>query len=173
MNPSPQNRPRRRSTRISNYDYSQAGAYFVTICIHDNVCLLGNIDDGVVKLSPIGRLVEEAWLNIRDRFPRVELDKHVVMPNHFHGILSIGLEPDSSSATDPTCRPSLSEVVRIFKSTSAVQANQALEQPRNPFWHRGFYERVIRDEAELYRIQTYIVNNPYKWNEDKYNLRSK
>jgi putative transposase len=77
----------RRSVRLQGYDYAQAGAYFVTICTQDRECSLGKVVDGEMALSDAGRMVQSVWEGLPGRFPTVELDQFVVMPNHIHGIL--------------------------------------------------------------------------------------
>ena len=79
----------RRSIRLKGYDYSQAGLYFITICVKNRACLLGNIANGTMILNDAGKMVETEWLNLKTRFPNIELHEYVVMPNHFHGILEI------------------------------------------------------------------------------------
>jgi len=79
----------RRSIRLQGYDYTQAGAYFVTICVEHRECLFGEIADGDVRLSKCGQIVQTHWENIPHHFPNVELDAFVIMPNHLHGIVVI------------------------------------------------------------------------------------
>jgi REP element-mobilizing transposase RayT len=80
---------RRRSLRLKGYDYSRVGAYFMTLCTQNRLCLFGEIIDGEMRLSDVGRMVASQWSAQSDRFPVVELDAFVVMPNHIHGILWI------------------------------------------------------------------------------------
>ena len=79
----------RRSIRLRGYDYSRHGAYYVTVCIQGHKCLLGEIALGQMNQNDAGRLVEQAWKWIPRQFPTAEMDEHIVMPNHFHGILRI------------------------------------------------------------------------------------
>lgn len=79
----------RRSTRLRGYDYSQPGAYFVTICTHRRACLLGNVVGTEVRLDAVGQIVQVAWQDLPNRFPGVLLDASVIMPNHIHGIIVI------------------------------------------------------------------------------------
>ncbi|HLF04721.1 MAG TPA: hypothetical protein VI855_05840, partial [Dehalococcoidia bacterium] len=79
----------RRSIRLKDYDYSQAGAYFVTVCTHSRQCLFGDVADGQMVLSEAGRLVQQTWQHLPTRFPSVALDTSVVMPNHIHGVITI------------------------------------------------------------------------------------
>jgi REP element-mobilizing transposase RayT len=87
----------RRSIRLRGYDYTQAGAYFVTICTQDRACLFGEIIDGQMRLNAPGQIVHDEWLRTGALRPNVELDAFVVMPNHFHGIIVL----------DPDCRDTL------------------------------------------------------------------
>ncbi|MGA3286894.1 MAG: hypothetical protein ABSD46_05690 [Bacteroidota bacterium] len=81
------NRPHRRSVRLKEYDYSQPGEYFVTICTRDHECTLGEIINGEMRLNAIGKIVEEEWLRTAIIRPDIQLDLYVVMPNHIHGII--------------------------------------------------------------------------------------
>ena len=83
----------RHSLRLPGYDYSQAGAYFVTLCTYNRRPLFGGIHDGEMKLNSVGMMVERTWSEIPRHFPNVELGEFVVMPNHIHGIIEI-ISPD-------------------------------------------------------------------------------
>jgi REP-associated tyrosine transposase len=91
---------RRRSLRLKDYDYSMAGAYFVTICTQDRACLFGDVVDGAMRLNEAGRMVAALWDGIAARFSGVEIDQFVVMPNHLHGILV--LEHRATTRVAPT-----------------------------------------------------------------------
>lgn len=91
----------RRSIRLKGYDYSSAGAYFVTICVHGRECLFGRIIDYKMQLNNAGKMVENVWLELPGRFPDVVLDAFVVMPNHFHGILFIVGAPLAAPPAPP------------------------------------------------------------------------
>jgi REP element-mobilizing transposase RayT len=80
---------RRRSIQLKDYDYSPAGAYFVTVCVQDKECMLGKITEERTKLSSIGKIVQELWWEIPNHFNHAELDEFIVMPNHAHGIIII------------------------------------------------------------------------------------
>lgn len=104
----------RRSIRAKGYDYSQDGAYFVTICAQNKQCLFGNIAKGEMELNESGKMVSDHWVSLKNRFPNIEIDEFVVMPNHFHGIIVIcsvgaglvpalpesGIFPKSQKGTD-------------------------------------------------------------------------
>ena len=77
----------RCSIRLKGYDYTQPGAYFVTLVTQGRECLFGEIENGEMRLSPVGQVVRSEWLRLDKRFPKVELDEFMVMPNHVHGII--------------------------------------------------------------------------------------
>ncbi len=162
----------RRSIRLRAYDYSQAGAYFITLCVHDRACLFGDIADGVMHLNDLGRAVESEWLHTRGVRPQVELDEYVVMPNHFHGIVVVVDMGRGVLQYAPTFRSpsrSVGAVVRGFKSAVTRRINQMRQTPGLPVWQRNYYEHIIRSERELARIRQYIVNNPAQWASDREN----
>ncbi|MGH8531828.1 MAG: transposase [Gammaproteobacteria bacterium] len=82
-------RQHRRSIRLRGYDYTQAGAYFVTIVVQDRACLFGEVVDGHMRLDDAGRMVAAEWDALCPRFMNIDLDAFVVMPNHIHGIIVI------------------------------------------------------------------------------------
>ncbi len=79
----------RQSLRWDKHNYSSPGFYYVTICIQDHRSLLGNVQSGVMNLNDAGEMVDAAWLRIPTQFPTIQLDEHITMPNHFHGIIQI------------------------------------------------------------------------------------
>ena len=167
--------PSRRSIRLRDYDYSQPGAYFVTLCVEHRLPLLGSIHEGQMHLSPPGEMVATVWTNL-EKYYRVGVDEFVVMPNHIHGIvvLSGHTGEDRDGATVPTPALSLSTVMQRFKTFTAHQYGKGVEVqgwPRYPkrLWQHRFHEHVIRNERELAAIREYIVNNPRQWHVDREN----
>jgi REP element-mobilizing transposase RayT len=165
----------RRSIRLKDYDYSQAGAYFVTICTWQFECLFGDIVEGGMRLNELGRVVLAEWNRTTEIRKEIELDVAVVMPNHFHGIICIVDDRTTVGATGrsplpPGPRPrSLGAFVGGFKAATTKQINIIRDNPGCPVWQRNYYERVIRNETELERAREYIINNPQKWALDKDN----
>src|SRR5664279_4503146 len=86
MKHNPQIHPR-KSIRLKGYDYSQAGLYFITICVHDRKCLFGEIVGDEMILNDFGKIADECWLNIPEHFPNAFLQEYIIMPNHVHGIV--------------------------------------------------------------------------------------
>ena len=172
----------RRSTRLSGYDYRQPGAYFVTICTRDRVCVLGRIDAGEVWLSEQGVIATALWRDIAERFPHVCVDTFVVMPNHVHTIIIIeemcrgGVTPPLHGGQTPPLidvdaegerMPSLGQIVAYYKYQTTKQINRALGTPGAPFWQRNYFDHVIRSERELKAIRRYIAENSLKWDLDR------
>jgi REP element-mobilizing transposase RayT len=172
----------RRSIRLKKYDYSQAGAYFVTLCTNNRKSLLGEIQRGKAVLNPFGKIVEEEWHNTKQMRQGVDLDVFIVMPNHIHGIVVLTGIPSSANrrgtmhrAPTPQFeqfgRPttnSIPSIIRGFKSSVTQRINQIRGTPGSPVWQRNYYEHVIRNEIDLEETREYIQNNPLKWLEDEY-----
>jgi REP element-mobilizing transposase RayT len=163
---------RRRSLRLTGYDYSSSGAYFVTVCTADRRPLLGRIVDGEMQLNEYGRIVSQTWEWLAAHYDYVDLDAYVVMPNHLHGVLILSDDCRGRSRTPPTIivpRKPLGRLVGAFKTVSAKQMNQLRGTPGADLWQRNYYEHIIRSDAELDRIREYIVNNPAQWSLDHEN----
>ena len=152
----------RRSIRLKDYDYAQAGAYFVTICVWNRECLFGDILDGNMLINGLGDLVLFTWKDLVNHVGNIELNTFVLMPNHCHGLIVI----DQAKAADSMRPHRLSEIVRQFKTFSAKRINAYRDTPGIPVWQRNYYEHVIRNEADFNRITDYIANNPQRWAED-------
>jgi putative transposase len=170
-----QGEKRRKRLRLKEYDYSQPGAYFVTICTKNRENIFGEIVCGEMRGNEMAVVVHSCWNELPNHYPNVELDEFVVMPNHVHGIIVILDEPDADgkctvadgrrpSPTRPT-QPKkypLSEIVRAFKSFSARRINEINHTPGTPVWQRGYYDHIIRDDNSLIRIREYIAHNPQR-----------
>jgi len=155
----------RRSIRLPGYNYASAGAYFVTIVTKQRECLF--TDDAMQTI------VDESWRWVGEQYDHVELDYYVVMPNHLHAILSISEPRRGGSRTAPTepqgaLKP-LGRLIGAFKTVSTQRVNALRNTPGAPVWQRDFFDRIIRNEAELNRIRQYILDNPANWNLDPEN----
>lgn len=256
----------RRSIRLKGYDYSQRGAYFITICVQDRACLFGRVADGQMELNEAGKMIEKWWQKIPEKFPDVELGEYTVMPNHFHAVVlntgvgvgagprvrpcdtgdridaimnfdagensTTGAEIDrgagmdnvggadmgggadmfggtdmdggadmgrtrGSAPTDDNAGDILGEhvgtglgehvgsglgehvgsplhrVVGWFKTMTTneyIRGVKTLDWPRfnGKLWQRNYYEHIIRNETSYLTISNYIINNPAKWDTDKF-----
>jgi putative transposase len=162
------------SARLSGWDDTSAGLYFVTICTQNRVPWLGDIVDGEVRLSAIGEIVAEEWQKTAHIRPYVTLDAWVIMPNHLHGIIAIApVETPRRDVQTPrrgvsTLHPnSLGSIIGQFK---AVCTKHIWAMGFHDFaWQARFYDRIVREEASLQRIRQYIVENPSRWEQDQNN----
>jgi len=192
-------RHHRRSIRMQGYDYSQAGAYFVTVCALGRECLFGKIVNGEMRLNDSGRMVQDVWDNLPNCYAGVELDAFVVMPNHIHGIVVIvgagpracphngqpqgvaptlsqpqGVAPTLSQPQGVAPTLSLPDAVHRFKTLTTNRYMDGVKQHGWPLfpgrvWQRNYYEHIIRNDESLLRIREYILNNPVQWGLDREN----
>ena len=146
----------RKHNRLENYDYSQNGAYFVTICTQDRKPVLSTIvGDGFPVPKPIGKISEEYIRWIAEKYPNVTVDRYVIMPDHIHILLRI----DGTGNPSPT----IGNVVGWYKYQVTKQANLLLNKPGEKLFQRSYYDHVIRNQQDYDEIWQYIENNPRKW----------
>ena len=154
------NLPKRKSPRLRKYDYSKSGAYFITICTKDRECLFSPV--GADSIS--ARMVERTFLETIRRYPGFDAPIYVVMPNHFHAIITI-------TRADMESAPTVSEIVQSFKRYSTVEyATMVKEGILPPFekqiWQRSFHDHIVRSRDEYEKISKYIYENPRHWRQD-------
>lgn len=164
--------PKRRSIRLRDYDYTQAGAYFVTIVAADRADRFGFIQDGEMHLNPLGQCITREWQRLVARFEGLELDSYILMPNHLHGILM--LFPARQPRAEPTNTlphvdpQSLSAIIRAFKSSTTLLYHHM--RGSGPLWQRNYYEHILRGPSDLDNTRAYIFANPAQWELDHENL---
>ena len=184
----------RRSIRLKGYDYSQAGAYYVTIVTWQREHLFGEVVNAEMKLSRYGLIVQSVWFDLPKHYPYVELDAFCIMPNHAHGIIVLYEDSRGGSFSGKDAlrtqdvigqafrhinhetrpyepkRHALSEIVRALKSVSAKQINILRKTSGVPVWQRNYYEHIIRNEQDYQTKRNYILSNPENWENDDENL---
>ncbi len=159
---SPRDKYHRRSVRLKGYDYTLPGAYFVTICVQNRECLLGEIVAGRMVPSEAGSMVQSVWGETPNHYPGVGTDAFVLMPNHVHAVIvlsdsqgDVALMPDGRAGR-PAATLSLPDVVHRFKSlTTALYRGGVAQKGWTPFpkrvWQRNYYEHVIRNRGGDWR----------------------
>ena len=154
--------PKRKNIRLKYYDYSQNGAYFITICTENKSHLFGEIVPSSVGatcgrplLSNIGIIVRSEIEKIPSVYSNVDIDNYVIMPNHIHMIMSL------CSNGRPQVAPTISRIVKQFKGSITKKIGHSI-------WQRSYHDHVIRNEAEYQKIWEYIDTNPMKWEYDCY-----
>ena len=141
----------RKNPRLKNYDYTQNGYYFITICTKEKVHYFGKIADEIMQYSDIGKIAIDCIEKINDIYKSIKLEKYVVMPNHIHMIL----------VTQKEAPISVSRVIKQYKEQITKQINESI-------WQKSYYDHIIRSEEDYSKIWKYIDGNMLKWDLDKY-----
>jgi len=178
--------PQRKSPRLIGYDYTLAGAYFVTICSHERTHLFGQVQADTMVLNIAGEIAAARWLALPEHHFGIELDAFVVMPNHVHGIIVlVGTTQASSGVASsgtttpadrvsktagraPTSSGSLGAVVGSYKSGVTRRIRESRNDPALQIWQGRYHDHIIRSESALVKIQRYVTNNPAQWQEDTF-----
>ena len=149
--------PKRKSTAIPHYDYSQPGSYFITLCVEKRRPILGKIDSSPqVVLSSIGKIVSDVWYSLPQRFPCLDAISQsifVVVPDHIHGILQI-----TAGGASPS--PTLHQILGSFKSITTIETNRLLGTPGQKLWQRSAYEHILRNQQEFDEAAGSLAENP-------------
>ena len=158
------NLPKRKHPHMDHYDYSAAGAYFITICTQNRRCLLSRVvgrglAPAEIQYSVYGQIAREQLLLLEQRYPSLEIDRYVIMPNHIHAILLL----KETAGASP--RPTIMDIVCAYKSLTTRLCKKA--QPIDKLFQASFYEHVIRGYEDYNEIAEYIMNNPKRWEMDK------
>lgn len=179
----------RRSIRLKGYDYAQAGLYFITICCQDRICRFGRVENGKMILNEYGIIARDEWLKTPEIRQNIALGAYVIMPNHIHGIIHLSGRgelhspnmtntPNTSESHSPEMHrgefnsplrsPSqtVGAIVRGYKSSVTKQLGTLGFTEK--LWQRNYYEHIIRNEQSYQTISDYIINNPVKWQDDKF-----
>jgi len=161
----------RKKNRLEKILYTN-GYFFVTINSQNHIKYFWELINDEMILNEYWSIVEECWLCLWQKYDYVTLDKYIIMPNHFHGILIIDNVENSSAAVRNGRDRSLqkikwlSSIIGVFKTTSSKQLHQSWFTKFSR--QKSFYDHIIRNEQDLQRIQEYILNNPYKRKNDEY-----
>ena len=175
---------RRKSIRLKGYDYSQAGLYFITICIQNRENLLGKIENDKMILNDAGKMVIKIFNEIPNDYTNTRLHEYIIMPNHFHAIIEI-VGADSISAQNmdlikraemdsaPTgTKTTIPNIIQSFKRHTTIKyidgvKNNNWQSFNKRLWQRNYWEHIIRNEKSYIEISEYIINNPINWKNDK------
>lgn len=157
------NYPKRKNIRLSNYDYSNNGCYFITVCTQNKEPLFWANDNRFPpRLSESGKILKQWILKINEKYPTVLLDKFVIMPNHFHLLLTI----DNSIDQDNT--HSVNAVMGWLKYQATTEINRIQATPGKTIFQRSFHDHIIRDEHDYKLRWEYIDTNIDRWIDDDY-----
>ena len=159
--------PKRQRQRLKNYDYSQNGAYFVTVCTQDKKCLFGYIQQGNLYLNEAGKMVEHHLLKIQEQ-AGVSIEQYKVMPNHIHLLLVI---QRANSGTRHRSFPTVSSLIQGFKAATTAEYIKLVKAGncpafQNRIWQKSFHDHIVRGEEDFLKIWEYIAYNELKWEQD-------
>lgn len=173
-----QNKYRIKSARLKDWDYSNPWWYYVTINTKNHIEFFGKITDGKMVLNELGQIAEQEWYRTKTIRNNVDLDYFVIMPNHIHGIIILNdvetrrseslLPKNHNSQFSKPIKNSLSVIINQYKGSVKRWANK--NGYSSFVWQSRFYDRIIRNEKELYNIRKYIDKNPLKWEFEKNDL---
>jgi len=159
--------PDRKPQRLNGFNYAENAIYFLTICTHQKNQLFGRVTNNEVVLSKLGIIARNDLVLIPKHFNGVQIDKYVIMPNHIHLVLVLDRDYASDTIKERSRPfPTVSTIIGLYKS--GVSSKIHCEQPDLIVWQKSFYDRIIRNESEYYRVLDYIDQNPIRWAEDKY-----
>lgn len=164
--------PERKRNRLQNYDYSQNGTSFITICTQNRAKVLSKItvkdDVPILILTQTGKIIDDFINEIPEKYPTAHIDKYIIMPDHIHILIS--LEEAAGGTGDPS--PTVDRIFGWFKYQTTKTVNACNSTAGKKFWQRSFFDHVIRNEQDFAEIYQYIEFNPQRWIE-KRNLHSK
>ena len=155
----------RKELRLKDYDYSQNGVYFITICTSDRKPLLSRISVGEglappkIELLSLGEIAEKQLLNLESRYSVLTIDKYAVMPNHIHILMRLY----NSGGASPS--PTVSDIVGSYKSLTTRECKKIVKLEK--LFQRSFYDHIIRREQDYLDVWQYIDNNPARWLDDE------
>ena len=159
------NLPKRKPTRLTGYDYSTPGAYFITICVKDRNELLGEIvgcgdfDTPQMILSAYGAILDKYLNFMNEKYSHIKIDKYVIMPNHFHLILNIKDYKNGASETAAPYNNETSKFVSLLKRSCNREYGKNI-------WQRSYHDHIIRGENDYQEIWEYIDTNVIRWEKD-------
>jgi putative transposase len=157
--------------RLRGFDYASCHTYFVTMVVAGRDCCMAEIAGREVRLTGIGSIVDSGWRWLEEQYPYVVLDAYVVMPNHFHGLLTItdAFELDGVLKRWEGKRLTLGRLISSFKGRTTRQINSLRVAKGRIFWQDDLYEHVIRDLGDFKAHRLYNKQNPGRWSEDEEN----
>ena len=157
----------RRLNRLEGYDYSRPGQYFVTVCIKDKECILGDVQNDIMIENKIGKIVRKVYSDIPNYYKNIKLDEFIIMPNHIHSIIIITKYIKNINENKKTHFGLLSKVIKSFKEATTRELKEKFSYT-SLAWQRSFYDHIIRNEKSYFRIKKYIRENPENWEGDQY-----
>lgn len=162
--------PKRKPTRLKGYDYSQNGAYFITICTHNRKCLFSHIVGAIHEspknnLTQYGEFAQQIIEILPDRF-NVSIPKYVIMPNHIHLIIEICNDNEKRAIHESPLRNRRSVIDKIVGFLKMNVSKKVHNTHFDKLWQRSYHDHIIRGEKDYLKICEYIDTNVLRWDKD-------
>ena len=161
---------KRKQLRLKNYDYSQNGMYFVTICTQNKKCFFGKVVDNEMILNIVGKIAQKYLKDIPKYYNGVSINEFIIMPNHIHLIIElcgdVVAEHCSATTVNGKNYGLLSKIIKSYKNVVTKEVNKQFGK-NNFKWQRSYYDHIIRKEESLQKIKEYIIINPQEWKKDE------
>ncbi|MCF7795974.1 transposase [Patescibacteria group bacterium] len=158
----------RKKLRLNHYNYSNNGYYFITICTNNKQKYFGEIKNDLMILNNYGKIANKYWNEIPKHFNNIQLHEYIIMPNHIHGIIEIF---DQNNIYNNEYKNNkiylLSQIIKSYKEICSKIIHKQYND-YNFMWQKSYYDVIIRNETKFEIIRKYIIENPLKWNDDKY-----
>jgi REP element-mobilizing transposase RayT len=164
--------------RAGFWDYNKGGTYFVTFCTFGKICVLGKVENSEIVLSESGKLVKETIHLLTKKYPKVQMESYVIMPNHVHLILSIlegnhiTMNPEKEEgkggflgSKNTMGQNGLGQIIRYLKGKSTFEIRKSDKKFR---WQANYHDHIIRNSEEHNRIKEYVESNPANWSVDRF-----
>jgi len=188
---------RNKSIRLKNYDYTQKGSYFITICTKNRECLFGYIDNGIMILNDAGKMLGKWYFEMENKYPNIRCDTYISMPNHFHCIIEIMgnrvvnnnnpdahdrkripypkkrlIDNNSYGPNNKKYNATIPQMIDWFKTMTTNEYIRGVKKYNwsrydRKLWQHNYYDHIVRTENDLTRIRNYIKYNPSNWNTKK------
>ena len=157
--------PKRKTPRLQGFDYSSAGAYFITVCTENRRNILSVIvgeGSPLPRLSRCGKIVDNWVQQISEKYKEISVDSYVIMPNHIHILLSVNKEDGRG---DPS--PTIDSVIGWFKYQTTKDINKVRGTIGAKIFQRSFFDHIIRNRQDYEEHVKYILENPMRWHFDE------
>lgn len=154
---------------MKNYDYSQNGGYFITVCTHEKKHILAEVTrvgegSPLPQLTDYGKIADKYIRMITSKYPVINIENFVVMPNHIHILAVIYNEPYGTGNPSPT----ISSAIAWFKYQTTKEINLLRKSPGARVWQRSFHDHIVIGQQDYEEIWQYIDENPLRWDSDCY-----